>query len=50
MAQKLSKKQMTIAKKAPPKDKITGADLQKLRGNNKGGMIKNGTRKKSKKP
>jgi len=46
----LTPKQKQIASAANPKDKITGADFKKLKGNNKGGMIKNGTRKKSKKP
>jgi len=36
---KYSGKQMKIARVAPPRDKITGADFAKLRG-------KNGTKKK----
>ena len=36
-----SGKQMKIARVAPPRDKITGADFAKLRG-------KNGTKKKTK--
>ena len=43
MAKKLSPKQKKLARVAPPRNRITGADFKKLKGN------KNGSKKISKK-
>ena len=43
MAKKLSPRQKKIARVAPPRNRITGADFKKLKGN------KNGSKKISKK-